>query len=558
MYITPRTDIRLLSGCPCDPEYVHTLYFAGEYAQRSYFMGLTKKNLNGYTYQRYAKNKLRVQILADELYDVNYMMFKNTAYGDKWFYAFVDKVEYINDVTTEIVYHLDDIQTWLFDFQLNQCFIERMHTITDNIGDNIIPEPVEVGEYVNNGDYHLVPKYMFGNGNAVVIIAITEVNGTSYAADGNIYDGIYSACKLYAYSATSNYVQNINNWITAYSQSPDSIVSIYMAPRDVIPDPQNNINTDHPINFNSSGKSDEYTIGDCGTKLNGYRPKNKKLFTYPYNFCAVNNSDGNNLSLRYEFFNNNTAKLEFMSSLSQPVQVVCSPKGYKYTYNYDEPYQYEPFNSNINERLVLTGYPMCSWNIDAWKAWIAQNSMPLLINAGAAVSSLALAAYTPASTTTSSIVGASGQPLTAETPASFNFSTNASIYAIHQISTILTNMYKASIAADITKGNISSGTAAQASNMYGIWVGRMSVNAQQAEIIDNFFSRYGYAINKVDTPQIHTRTEWTYIKTVDCTCHGSIPVDSEKNIENIFNSGITFWVNPAHVGDYRYDNVPLQ
>ena len=153
MYITPQTDIRLLSGIPIDPNYNDTLYFSSPSAQTSYFMSKTKKNLNNYSYQRYAKNVLRVQMLADDIFDVNYMMFRNSAYGNKWFYAFVDRVEYVNDVTTEIYYHLDDIQTWYDSWVLNQCFIERTHTIRDRVGDSITPEPVEVGEYVYNEDY---------------------------------------------------------------------------------------------------------------------------------------------------------------------------------------------------------------------------------------------------------------------------------------------------------------------------------------------------------------------------------------------------------------------
>ena len=38
------------------------------------------------------------------------MMFQNSAYGDKWFYAFITSVEYVNDVTSNISFEIDVMQ----------------------------------------------------------------------------------------------------------------------------------------------------------------------------------------------------------------------------------------------------------------------------------------------------------------------------------------------------------------------------------------------------------------------------------------------------------------
>ena len=152
MYIEPNTNIRILKDVPLDTTYDHTIYFSSATAQTNYFAGLTKYNLNNQTYQRVKRGYARVQRKAEDLYDCNYMMFQNSAYGNKWFYAFITSVEYVNNVTSEITFEIDDIQSWFFDFTLDQCFVEREHTITDNIGEHIEPESVEMGEYVFN-DY---------------------------------------------------------------------------------------------------------------------------------------------------------------------------------------------------------------------------------------------------------------------------------------------------------------------------------------------------------------------------------------------------------------------
>ena len=574
MYITPRTNIRLLRGCPIDPNNVDTIYFASAAGQASYFMGLTKYNLNNYTYQRYAKNVLRVQILADHLYDVNYMMFKNDAYGDKWFYAFVDNVEYINDATTEIRYHLDDIQSWMFDWRFEQCFIERQHSETDNFGDNIITEPVECGEYVFN-NYDRIKAFSNYNTEAavsdytdpIIIAGVTEVDGLLQVTDGKSYDGIYSGLTLYAFANNQAGLLQLNNLINEQKQHPDSLVALYMAPKDVLSETYINglnlVTTDLiKVPTGTEGNHATEALNTYGDTIDGYTPKNKKLFTYPYNFEEVFNGECDSLTLRYEFFNTTTpytATVELSSTIMQPVQVVCTPKYYKGLTDPDETHPL--LLHNVNEKIILSGYPQCSWNMDAWLVWLSQNCVPIALQAASAGASAALAMYNPAVATTvgTGVFSASGQEITKEVTSGGNFSgnTNAALYGLHQTTNLLTNVYKASIAADIIKGNISSANAAFSAKEYCFTHGRMSVNRQQARIIDDFFTRYGYAMNKVDYPNIHTRAGWTYVKTVGCTIGGGIPADSKSNIENIFDSGIRFWSNANQMGDYSAPNGTL-
>lgn len=562
MYITPQTNIRLLHNVPIDSSYVHSLFFASASGQTTYFQNLTKYNLNNYTYQRYDKGVLRVQILADNLYDVNYMMFQNRAFGNKWFYAFVDKVEYLNDVTTAIYYHIDEIQTWLFDWNFAQCFVERMHTPTDVVGDNIVPEPLEVGEYVYN-NYDTFTDYG-GQNTPRIIVGLTDVDGDKdYIAEGKIYDRVYGGLTLYAFPATDDGAEDINALITLYGKkAPDTIVTIYMIPHEALSDDYVNTGGDlNPIPSEVITTPSSLTLGSYGSDINGYTPRNNKLFTYPYNFENVGNGEGANLALRYEFFNNKSAQVFVGSTFTQPVQVYCCPKNYKGVTG-DSSHPTVPTHST-DERIVLSNYPSCSWNIDSWKVWWAQNAVPIAIKATESALAIGITSFKGGSVkdVPSNVVNMQGEtiPLEEVTSPSFNMDKAGALYALHTISNLLQSVYKASIQADVTKGNISSANAMFTHFDYGFKHGRMSVNRQQAEIIDNFFDRFGYAVNRLMTPSLHTRTNWTFIKTIDCTIHGSIPRDSEAIIENAFNNGITFWARPSvvTVGDYSQNNAPL-
>ena len=82
------------------------------------------------------------------------------------------------------------------------------------------------------------------------------------------------------------------------------------------------------------------------------------------------------------------------------------------------------------------------------------------------------------------------------------------------------------------------------------------IQKEYAQQIDDYFTMYGYKINRVQTPNIHARTNFTYIKTVGCKIIGLNNEDTTK-IESVFNNGITFWTSGDGIGSYQYSNNTL-
>lgn len=505
MYIQPITNIRLLKNVPLDTTYEHTIYFASATAQYNYFVGLQKYNLANYTYQRVKRGIARVGIKADNLYDCNYMMFQNTAYGNKWFYAFITSVEFVNNECSEVHFELDVMQTWFFDCEPDYCFVEREHSVTDNIGDNILPESLNCGEYVYNDYGKLTPVL----DPLCVIIMISD---TDENPDGTLYDGIYGGCTLFAFN--TNDTDSIRSKLEPYNQKPDAIVGMYMCPV---------IATGGAISAGGkkiSYSRSSYTINiskdkiSSNLRIDGYKPKNKKLYTYPYNFLQISTGK-NSATYRYEFFNDLTASLSIDVPLTMPLQIALRPKNYKGSNGLT-------LNS---ETIVLDDYPMCSWNTDAFRAWLAQNAVPIGANlAGALIESLT---FPP--------VGA--------------------IKGVSAIANTLTSGYKASISADITKGNINSGNVDVASGNKTFFGGRCSVSKQYAKIIDDYFTMFGYATKQCKKPNRNSRPHWNYVKTVGATVTGSVPADDMRKICSIYDNGITFWKNGSEVGQYNLDNT---
>lgn len=526
MYIAPNSDVRLLRNVNIDNDYEHTIYFDNNTEQTNYFIGKTKYNLVNYSYQKCNKGVIKVGINADNLYDCSYIMFRNSSFGTKWFYAFITSVEYINNETSAIYYEIDVMQTWMFETQLEMCFVEREHTVTDIIGEHIEPESLNTGEYVFNGKYE--PITMMRD-----MVACISIVDTDEAVDGTLYDGVYGGAQLWVYDSSD--VEGINAKINEYLQKPDAITSIYMFPKILI---GGNIPDNHRLTYGRGGSRTDVTLDGIkvGDSLDGYIPKNNKMYTYPYNFYHVDNASGSELNLRYEFFDKLTPVIEISGTITQPVAMVCRPtNGYKGVPSYSDLGGYTTLNT---ESLQLNSYPMCSWNVDAYKAWLAQNSVPLVLNTIGGVSSVANSTYYA-----SKVLKLSG-------------GANIANAGVQTAIDLLSQFYTASIQADISKGTFSNGCVNVADGKQQFYGGRCCVNSVTAKMIDDYFTMYGYAVGVVKIPNTHSRPHWNYVKTSGANIIGSIPNDDMKIMKSVYDKGITFWKNGDEIGDYSLLNAP--
>lgn len=513
MYIEPNTNIRLLTNVPLDKKYENTLYFSDVYKQNQYFLNRTKHTLTSQTYQRVQRGVCRVQKSADVCYDCNYMMFQNASHGSKWFYAFITKVEYISNVVCEIYFEIDVMQTWLFNFTLNECFVEREHSLTDNRGDNILPEPVELGEYIFDGFEKLtnVLEPM------AVVIGITDTGDG--VAKGTLNGGVYSGVTYYAFNSTD--VDTITNFVSTFVTTPDNIVTMFMCPVIVCVEGVIEDGTYTILEYNKSGWGAKIKIPDIGTGLFGnYKPKNNKLYSYPYYFLHINNNNGSSLDLRYEFFDGDEYA-ELDSCMNPPVKITLRPSNYKGA------------NELHTEVITLDNYPMCSWNTDSYFVWLAQELPKKAFKIGGSVATTAIGAL-------------SGNPLALLGGAS----------VVSNVTNTMSEMYSTSVRADILKGDLNNGNVNIAHNMQNFYSARCHITEDYARTIDNFFTMFGYSCKRVKKPNINSRPHWNYVKTTNCTIRGGVPSDDASVICNIFNKGVTFWKNGDEVGNYSLDNSP--
>lgn len=121
----PQTTFYLLRNVKLDHSYTNTIDFPSKEAQYNYFFSKKAFEVLEGTYQRKTIGVVRVPFLYDDIATCNYIMWQNANYSDKWYYAFILEIKYINPNLSEIIYDLDVIQTYMFDIEWKASQIER-------------------------------------------------------------------------------------------------------------------------------------------------------------------------------------------------------------------------------------------------------------------------------------------------------------------------------------------------------------------------------------------------------------------------------------------------
>lgn len=526
MYIEPNTTIKLIYDCPLDGSYENTLWFDTVAAQTTYFINtLGGHILQKNTYQRVNRGVIRVAKSADSIYDCNYMAFKNDNYLNKWFYAFIDKIDYINNVTAEITYHLDLLQTWHFAYQVEQCFVEREHSTTDEIGDNIVDEGLDTGEYVSD-DMTFVE---IGENQPQFNIQIWATIDRNHdpvpggviinSAETPYYSGLCCVDFPLTTQGINDAVSWINNIPPLYI---DSIVSMNIGPA-----PQ----TDAPARPWPVEVSKSSNIQRDGGPI-----KNNKLYTYPYNFLYATNNQGGSAIYRYEFFGNRTQTYCDFRAFA-----AYSPKSTMILY----PLDYKGVAVNLDERLDLSGFPQIPYNVDSFKAWLAQSASSIALTS---LSTGAVAIGRDAKDM-GITTGALGALAAVSGPAA------AVAAGIAAVGLVLKGVIHAAMPPQ-AKGQTGDMTLVGLNKLRFAFMHK-HITKEYATAIDDYFNMYGYACHKVKTPNISSRPEWNYVKTIGCKIRGSMPSDDAVAIEKIYDNGIRFWKNPGHIGNYTFDNSPV-
>lgn len=533
------SEIILCSGIKLDKNYENVLSYNEEQ-----MVSLCRSN-SIYTGTKYKivgvrENVINISASYEDCIYANYIAYKNKKYGNKWFFAWVTDVKLLNPGTTEITFQIDVFSTWYSRFSIGQGFIEREHVSDDTVGKHTIPENLETGDYTIKSE---VDATDLTDVCPVVCSTKDPNNNEVYASYcGNRYEAlgyyIFKGSGLTSYNggdqrdAIDSFIKNLTN--------DEAIVSIFMAPKKLVgwtvsgtwtnfgtnvytyrnaldvfdyttPGGQQGTHYDTPITFSDLSTTRPTTFGS-------YTPVNNKLFVFPYSYLNLTNNNGNGGLYRYEDFSSNTPTFEITGIISPSCSIRAVPKNYKG--------QTKAYNDGVQGAK----YPICSWQNDIYTNWLTQQAVNIGIdsvkNVGSIVGGMAF--------------GQSG----------------AVLGGLGGIANTLSSVYQHSLIPPQAEGNINGGDVGASNNKTTFTLQNIQIKEEMARVIDAYFSRFGYQVNEVKTPNLNSRQQFNFIKVggMDEIIQGNIPATALEEINSIFRKGVTIFHNYTNFGNYTISN----
>lgn len=557
MAIQPDTDIRLIKS-PLTLSNKHQITFANDQAQANYFLSLPYVEDQNASYQR-KDNIIRFNSHIDNIIMYNYCMYKNDNYSNKWFYAFITSMKYINDSVTEVSIVTDVFQTWQFDLRYKNSFVEReiVPVSSDVAGNYLIPEGLEFGELKVEG------TASFDELKPVAIIAYSRnpnedgfTQQTITSSQGVIANGIPNG--MFYWIVSFEYLQGALHTINSASHG-DAIITVFTVPAFAL------------IGFNGWSLQDildgvewwfvsDYkanpvtkTLISTPSTLDGYTPRNQKLRTYPYLYLGYNPTNGSSKIFRYEDFTNGTPIFKMISEISQNPTICFIPQNYR-----------GASGDSLSDLVTLQGYPTLGWITDFFNIWLAQNSETIKLQMEQEKFNYNLEGMKAIGGLLGNIAGTGMAGFNKDASGVYNALNETANSALDIVKLDKDHeFYVKNVMAQIEKQEMLPNNAQMGSSnatllgydlMDNNIFTRYSIKREFAERIDQFFDMYGYTVNELKNININSRPNWNYIKTQGANILGNIPQYDLQTIKEMFDNGVTFWHNPATFLDYSQNN----
>lgn len=582
MTFVPNSQVKLCSVPFSD--YTNVLSFGTDDTKRyNYFSGKTVYNLTpdaGYSYVK-GTGAIRVNKNKESLYNINYMIYRNTNFsGSKWFYAFVDSIEYINANCTEIRFSIDVWQTWESALNFHESFIVRQHIpkSQDTIGANLQPEGFTNLRYVEEK----AERYDLGELGLMFIVAcVTYWDGTNFIKQCKTksIDGVYSGLYYVPFYSSDSLVSFVNKYLVAEAEHSKEIIAIYTVSKDFIGKNNVNFREGIPLGYNPNSDSrDSFTWHslsyhdgtnkltkidiqpDPGGPAQYITPNNKKLLTFPFTKIVLTNNNGSSVTYRQEFFDDideyTTGDLMSFVIEATPLLPSCA---ICYPYNYRL--------GDQTEGLIINGYPQCSWVSDTYQQWLALNQNTLkyqqltpIINAGVnnfnnMISSITggAGAYALAGTQMDNARTTQGQfnvlgNVIGNRIASIGTQLNNTVNNIVSTGEQIWNFYAKKADMELqpnqSNGSYNSSNIQLEMDKLCFTICYYRLSYEQFKQIDNYFDKFGYAINDFKPVNYNNRSNFDYIETSQVLIDGDVPEDDMNTIKSIFNNGVRIWHKP--------------
>lgn len=595
------THIRLMSGVPFNNDYKNTRWFDTIGQQTSYFDSKPiVHSMAGATFQRIeGKHFISVDKSIDDLWNANYIMFRNTLYNNKWFYAFVTKLEYVQRNTTYVHFEIDVFQTWRFEMNFKPSYVLREHRLLWNADGspviNTIDEGLDYGseyETVSVEHYQPFETLLFLVIVTKSVMHLGATNETRVVEDVDpdkqvnniqpVLNGLPQPLTYYihpfklngdtpkvkiggtdinissvldALKSLSTQTGSVNNVVSIYVTDYIGVNGNYDSGSDTLTLNGNyfekaNVSDDNALNLTTINVKDLGQYNNMNKvfpdKYSGYtKGRESKLLMYPYTTLILDDLKGNRKVLKNEYIMNKDIKITVRGSMGTSNKVVYSVldylnKGLDAGDSFHSSYEHSVINNNPNDLPVITDLLSAFLqgnrnSIENQKNSIAFNGAMDLIGGSIGASS---------SVANGNVAGA------LSSGAGMVQGMGNTVLALQGIQAKQKDIGNTPPTLAKMGGNTNFDYGNRISGIYLI---KKQITAEYQEKLSQFFHMFGYKANDVKIPNFHTRKHFNYVQTSSCNIIGNFNNEDLKELKSVFDNGITLW-HTDDVGNYSLDN----
>ena len=490
----------------------------------------------------------------EDLTQCNYLMYQNADISNKWYFAFIDNVQY-NSLNSVIISHTIDVwQTYQFDITYYKNLILRSHIAksTDTVGRWLAPEPISVApefERKHNvfNDISWTPQYVLHstsvyNPNTKKYEYKGSGTGASLSAEYGIFvdsdTDVQEVVKKYGKLSPAEALKSDNddeysNWIadlltgqiesfekslnnavklistTSISQLQDhrnELIGLYAIPAWVH-------SGTNKYATNNIKKKDVTTTLPTTTLACGYTPRNKKMLSSLCKAYLFYNENGFKLPLKPELFTSDTPVFTVKAT-------ELSTNGFLLQID-----SYADYTAKTNK---------ISYNCENRLGYDANTGLDKVLNTLTSAVGVVNAVGSVASQAFAGNVGGAVQ---------------GAVGAVQQSINMIDALGQRGVNTGAS-GDIMSITEKRAMPVFA----DVSPTVAQCRYIDDYLDVYGYAINEIGkiSTYMKNRSNWNYIQVANCNIKVSAPNDDVNKLKQMFESGVTIW--HKNFGDYDQNN----
>lgn len=536
---TPSSVIRVYGGVPLDNTYRNVINGGitesslGGY-QIDYWTGQTWCRINGQT-----NNKVRVGLgsdFSDKYLNANYISIENIGGGTayKTIFGFITNVLYINDNVVEFTFEIDVFHSFYNSYEFCECMVERATPDVSWVADSYsLPDYFEETEYITMAKDDWTPT----GDNLILACYFAPPKGRTYATtdtpipDTGIMTGFLTGCYVFGFNAYNTTQADIDNFRavlnTCYKSYHLDCINAVVMPTVLYNSPSSVFKASSPGNINNVNSWISLAVD--GNYMNGVTIKNKKMFTYPYTFLEVTNNLGDCKRFAWEGWSGLAPEFAVRAVSVPSPAITLIPRFY-----FGKDYDFE-------NAITIDNFPSMPVQADTIGTWIAQNSTSSAIKGLGATASGAI---------TGAMVG--GIP---------GAIVGGVLGAAGAATDYVANYEKANNTPSKMTPMSGSGSPLILPQIekLGFTFRAKCLRGEALRSIDDYFTRYGVAENRLELPPISrsVRGNYIYIKTSGCTIKGNkgdgkygMPVWAERKICEIHDNGVTYWDSLSNVGSY--------